>query len=124
VEAIDDPEELVALCIAEGVGLIQTPDYDPFAGRSDEEIRDWHLFGLFLGGSKGACCHVEWILQRPFQNVEEWLGEEGDRFRKAVGMPAVPVKCHKAWRRMCADYHDKTLVDIEMELRRIAAEHK
>jgi hypothetical protein len=29
-------------------------------------------------GGKGAWSHVEWLLQRPFQNVGEWLDKDGE----------------------------------------------
>src|ERR1700730_11575687 len=40
-------DELVERCIAEGVGVLQSPGYDPVAGRSEVEKVEWHLFILF-----------------------------------------------------------------------------
>jgi Protein of unknown function (DUF3102) len=84
-------EALIERCIAEGVGVIHDSGYDPFHGRSEEEQVEWALFILFLSfGCEGrmsgfepdhARDHVEYLLQRPFQNVTEWLGPEGDRWR-------------------------------------------
>jgi Protein of unknown function (DUF3102) len=92
LEGLDDPEDIVAHCVASNVPVIVDEGYDPFAGRSEEEKRDWLLFVAFLSVDleagrdgyepKNAWCHVEWRLQRPFQNVAEWLGPEGDKFRR------------------------------------------
>jgi hypothetical protein len=91
--------------------------YDPFHGRSEIEIREWILFGFFIGGgSPGAFEHVEWLLQRPFQNVDEWIGPEGSKFRKRYGWQDSPPKFHKAWARFKAEYADKTRADIQAEI--------
>ena len=83
------PEQVLERCIAEGVGVFQDEGYDPFAGRSKAEQIEWTIFIIFLsfdgerhGGEPDRIAdHVEWILQRPFQNVSEWLGDEGEKFR-------------------------------------------
>lgn len=77
-------EELIERCITEGVAVIQDLNYDPFANRTEAEILEWHLFVMFLsfdpdsgragGEPKNVWTHVEWVLQRPFQNVAEWRG--------------------------------------------------
>jgi hypothetical protein len=41
-------DDLVERCIAEGVGVIVDHSYNPFAGRTEAEILEWHLFVLFL----------------------------------------------------------------------------
>jgi ParB-like nuclease domain len=98
--------------------------YDPFYGRSEVEQRDWILFGWFIGnGSESAFDHVEWLLHRPFQNVEEWLGPEGDRCRANWRMKPVPDKCRKAWAKFHAEHAHMTKEDIDAELKRIRAEH-
>lgn len=85
-------DELFDFCIANDVGVIRDQSYNPFAGRSDAEMLEWHVFALFLscdseGGRggydpDGAWAHVEYLLQRPFQNVDEWLGPAGDDWRR------------------------------------------
>src|SRR5271169_2412747 len=82
-------------------------NYNPFANRTDEEILEWHLLVMFLsfdpdadragGEPKRVWDHVEWILQRPFQNVAEWLGAEGNEFRKRTGMGAVTEEFKASW---------------------------
>jgi len=79
-------EELVQACLDARVGVIVSRGYDPFAGRSDDERHVWRLYVLWLARRQrmavvDALAHVEWLLQRPFQNVAEWLGAEGDMCR-------------------------------------------
>lgn len=115
-------EELIERCVAEGVAVIQDPTYNPFAGRSETEIVEWHLFVMFLsldldvgrdgGEPEKVWPHVEWILQRPFQNVAEWLGEEGEKFRRVNGWGAVPDGFRAAWAAFLAENRDRTLTDI------------
>jgi DUF3102 family protein len=112
------PEQLVDLCVAEGFTLIKDEgSYNPFFGRSEAEIREWILFGFFIGGgSQGAFNYVEWILQRPFQNVDEWLGPEGSKFRKRYGWQDSKPKFHTAWTQFKADYADMTRDEIIHEI--------
>ena len=110
-------EELVQACIANNVAIITTPGYDQFHGRSDEERREWMLFGLWLTGqgwsARGASRHVEWLLQRPFQNVAEWLGEEGERCRRAWWMRQMPKSGKTAWASFAASHALHSEAEIE-----------
>jgi hypothetical protein len=102
-------EALVEFCIANNVAVIKDSGYDPFAGRSEAERLEWSVFTLFLScdteaGRGGmdpdhAWTHVEWILQRPFQNVDEWLGDEGVKFRSSWSRhPEVGKQFKTDWR--------------------------
>jgi Protein of unknown function (DUF3102) len=85
-------EAFLGFCIANNVGVITTPNYDPFAGRSEAEHLEWLVFVMFLSydgaadrtglDPDDAWRHVEYLLQRPFQNVDEWLGPAGDEWRR------------------------------------------
>jgi hypothetical protein len=102
VESAAAPEQIISLCIEHGVGYIHDPSYNMYAGRTDEEKRDWHVFALFLVQShgcypQGALHHIEWVLQRPFQNVSEWLGDEGDKFRTRCGWRPIPPQVKTDW---------------------------
>src|SRR6516165_401568 len=76
-------ESLIEFCIANNVGVIKDTGYNPFAGRSEAEKLEWFVFTLFLSYDEAvgrgvfdpedAWGHVEYLLQRPFQNVDEWL---------------------------------------------------
>lgn len=111
------PEEIVSLAVQNGFGVIRDESYDAFAGRSEREQRDWILFGLCIGGgSESAFDHVEWLLRRPFQNVEEWLGPEGDKCRAAWHFKPMPDKFRKHWAKFRAQYEGKTLVDLSAEV--------
>jgi hypothetical protein len=87
-------DALVDFCIASNVGVIKDSGYDPFAGRSEAEKLEWLIFTLFLSYDEAAgrgvfdpedaWSHVEYLLQRPFQNVDEWLGFAGDEWATSV----------------------------------------
>ncbi|QBR72169.1 hypothetical protein CU048_13810 [Beijerinckiaceae bacterium] len=107
IESLDG-EDLLKACLDADIGVIQGPGYDPFHGRSDDERREWAIFTLFAARSwrdpEGAGMHVEWILQRPFQNVDEWLGPEGDAFRKRTGMQELDDLSKSLWRGFSAEH--------------------
>ena len=115
-----DGEELVQACLDANVGVVTTPGYNPFAGRSDDERREWLLMALFLarrGGSVDrAWQSVEWLLQRPFQNVAEYLGDEGVKFRARCGMRPFAVGLQADWSVFLAKHQSLTEAEIEAEL--------
>ena len=126
----DPNEEKVQRLIREfSVCTISDHDYDMFAGRSDAEKLEWCVFTAFLSydGDAGrdgfapenACYHVEWVLQRPFQNVAEWLGEEGDKFRRrCVSVtPTMSDQLKADWAAFRDAHRDCTLADVEAELK-------
>ena len=111
-----DGEEMVQACLDAGVALIRDPNYNQFANRSDEERREWKLFALWLtgqGSAQWASSHVEWLCQRPFQNVSEWLGEEGEKCRRAWGMRQIPETGKAAWSAFSASHALYTEAEIE-----------
>jgi hypothetical protein len=94
---------------------------DPFEGCSESEMRDWHLFVLFLvqrcGYSvDGAALHAEWVRGR-FQTVAEWFADEAATWRCGVGMPAVPDGTIRAWTAFAAERADRMSPDLISELR-------
>jgi hypothetical protein len=126
-------EELIERCIAEGYTVIQDDMYDMFAGRSDAEILEWHLSAFLscdadAGRSgmepKNTCLHVEWILQRPFQNVAEWLGEEGDKFRGRFhnGGSSMSAQFKADWAAFLDQHRGCTHADAEEKLKRLQRE--
>ena len=114
-------EELVRACLDAGVGIITTPGYNPFYGRSDDERREWKLFALWLAvrqqrSADAAWRHVEWLLQRPFQNVAEWLGEEGAKCRAQWMMGQISETLKADWSRWSAERGLMTETEIEAEV--------
>ena len=95
-------EGLIQACLDAGVGVIASRGYNPFHGRSDDERRGWRLYVLWLARRQrmavvDALGHVEWLLQRPFQNLAEWLGEDGDLCRARWGMRQIPEALKTDW---------------------------
>jgi len=114
-------DELVNLTIKEGFMLVKRDRHGLFHGRSDEEKRDWLLFGLWIGnGAAYGFDQMAWAMRRPFQNVDEWTGPEGDKFR-TFWLMQWPEKHKAAWRA----YRDKmlkrfkTAADVEKEIERV-----
>jgi Protein of unknown function (DUF3102) len=119
-------EALLDFCIANNVGVIRTPNYDPLARCSEAEKAEWLVFVLFLSydGRAGldpddAWRHVQYLLQRPFQNVDEWLGPAGDDWRRVWG--SSNYRPRDEWRTAWAAFRDArrhlTLADIDAEVR-------
>jgi hypothetical protein len=126
-------EALLEFCVANNVGVMHDPNYDPFARCSDAEHQEWLVFVLFLSydGAAGragfdpdeAWHHVEYLLQRPFQNVDEWLGPEGDDWRRKCGssnyQPTDGMRV--AWAAFRDARRHLTLADIDAEGRTLSA---
>jgi hypothetical protein len=120
-------DALIERCIAEGVGVIQDSGYNMFAGRNEAEIVEWQLFALFLsydaaagrggGEPQRVADHVEYLLQRPFQNVAEWLGPEGDKWRKnPFNGGSVSEQFKTDWAAFLAKHRHRGLADVIREL--------
>jgi len=48
LDGLDDPEAVIQACLASNIPVICDPNYNPYAGRSAEEVQQWELFKLFL----------------------------------------------------------------------------
>jgi hypothetical protein len=125
-------EAFVEFCIANDVAVINSPGYNPFAGRSETETLEWLVFTLFLScdGAAGrsgfdpeeAWWHVEYLLQRPFQNVAEWLGPAGDEWRRLWQGSRGPTEQFKTgWAAFRDAYAHATLADVEAEHKALCA---
>jgi hypothetical protein len=121
-------EALVEFCIANNVGVIKDSGYDPFAGRSEAEKLEWLVFTLFLSYDRAAhragfdpedaWSHVEYLLQRPFQNVDEWIGPAGDDWRRRCMSNYQPTEGMKtAWAAFRDAHRHAALADVEAELK-------
>jgi len=108
--------------------------YNPFHGRSESEKLEWLVFSLFLSYERGirggydpqdAWSHVEYLLQRPFQNVDEWLGPEGDEWRRrCMGAQGPSEQFKTGWVAFRDAHRDATLADIEAEHEALCAGFK
>ena len=116
-------EALIEFCIATTSRSSKDPGYNPFAGRSEAEKLEWLIFTLFLSydGAAGragfdpddAWAHVEYLLQRPFQNVAEWLGPAGDEWRRMSGLQPAYGILRTAWADFRDAHRHATHSDIE-----------
>ena len=116
LEALDNPED------AANVPVIVD---DPFAGRTEQETAEWWLFVTFLTcdfaarriGMKprGAWRHVEHLRQVSFQNVSEWLGPEGKKFRKLCGMGELSEQFKQDWQAFLAEHGGKSSAEARSE---------
>jgi Protein of unknown function (DUF3102) len=118
-------EALADFCLANNVSMINDPSYNPFAGRSETEKLEWYLFTIFVSYDgeagragfqpEGAAYHVEYLLQRPFQNVDEWLGPEGDKWRRLYG-GQISEQFKLDWVAFREAHRDFTLADADAKL--------
>jgi hypothetical protein len=102
--------------------------YNPWCESTTEEKREWHVFALFLmkvftAMAKGARYHVEWLLQRPFPGVSQWMGEEGDNFRARCHMPPIPDQTKRVWSIFAAEYANWTIDALLEEMKKTEAEN-
>ncbi len=126
-------EAFIDFCIANDVGVIRDPNYDPFAGHSEAETLEWLVFTLFLSydGESGrdgfdpeeAWQHVEYLLQRPFQNVAEWLGPDGDKWRMGCcyRLPIFSEGFKANWSAFRDAHSHAALADVEAEHKALCA---
>jgi hypothetical protein len=124
-------EAFVDFCIANNVGVIRDTGYDPFAGRSEAEKLEWLVFIMFLSydgeahrsgyAPDDAAAHVEYLLQRPFQNVDEWLGPEGDKWRRIYPGYRPTEGMKAAWAAFRDAHRDAKLAEIEAEHKALRA---
>jgi hypothetical protein len=124
IEELDDPEDIIKACVAANIPVVVDEGYNPFAHRTETEQLEWELFTLFLsfkpkcrGGfePQNAWRTVEWVLQRPFQNVAEWLGEEGNKFCNSIGMKPMPETFKASWAAFLTAHRDWNLTDVRKE---------
>jgi len=125
IETTDDPEKIITLAMEHGYPVIHTPGYDPFANCTEDQQREWYVFMLFLVKHEGAVVnggvadHIEWILQKQFKTVEEWLGPEGNKF--CWWRHPIKAEFIEIWRAFAAEHASLTIADINAELGRIHA---
>jgi hypothetical protein len=108
--------------------------YDPFYGCLDEEMREWHLYAIFMSArpkdSVGWECgmwrtedagqHCEWLKRNNWM-VPDWLGVEGDAWREIRGMPwKAKARFIDYWNAFLAAHQGMTDTEIKAEAERVA----
>ena len=94
---------------------------DPWADIPADELKEWNLFYLWLVKhasfqTKGAASHVSWLQRQGWTAPTEWMGEAGERCRKAYGMRTMPARLRKSWFAYLAENTDRSLSEIESEV--------
>jgi hypothetical protein len=83
-----------------------------------EGIRQWLLFILYGQHPQ----HVEWILQRQFRTPDEWLGEEGAKFRRPCGWRDASPEYLKAWAAFQEEHAADSIAVVKAALDRFHAD--
>lgn len=114
---------LIEFCIANDVGVINDASYDPAHGKTSEQMLEWEMFKLWLVvGSgyypDGAAGHVEWLLQRDYITVAEWMAD--DLWCSRQGMSPIPQSAKDAWSDFLQSQGGKSLPDVVAEIDALA----
>jgi Protein of unknown function (DUF3102) len=100
------------------------PFYDPFNDGAEDQRREWLVFVLFLcrrysRSVQGAWDHSYWLARRDFETPSEWLGAEGEKWRRIWGIgPQDDVE--PQWLAFLEQHRKRAVDEIEAELRAIA----
>jgi hypothetical protein len=98
--------------LAKTKGVFRDPGYHPFADCDEDQERQWMLFCLH-----GAPWHhVEWVLQRGFVTPDEWIGDEGEAYRKRFGMRQFSKAFKLDWQAFRKKRQDWSLDEINQML--------
>ena len=97
-------------------GIIRSPGYNPFFHCDEEGKRQWLLFMLFGAHPE----HVEWVLQKQFRTPDEWLGEEGTRWRRQCrfAKPEIGASFLKDWAKFQQQHAADSMEEVEAALQR------
>jgi hypothetical protein len=127
-------ESLVEFCITHGVGVMHDHGYNQYLGRSEAEKLEWHLFIMFLsfdaaegrhgGEPQGVASHIEWVMQRPFQNVGEWIGPAGEAYCRSYGMRTWSEQFKADWAAFFELHREWELPDVVKKLVTLQGEYE
>jgi ParB-like chromosome segregation protein Spo0J len=100
--------EVAAMLQQASVCVFELPS--PFAHCTEADEREWHLFILFLSrewnwNPEHAAEHVAYLLRKEFKDLDEWLGEEGRRFRRPDAI--IPLKSGKKRKGLISEPSDE-----------------
>jgi Protein of unknown function (DUF3102) len=103
--------------------VLQYPD--PFDGTPSEELHEWRLYLLWgmQHGYRGedAEHYCERLKRNGWTCPSEWVGEAGDRLRKAWGMAALSAESKADWFSFLAKNCNMPMEDIKAEAIRLKA---
>ncbi len=93
-----------------------------------EEVarRDWWLFAIFMHEECGFPIwwqfdHFDWLGRHDFKSPEEWLGDEGRKFRATFRMGSAHAGSQLAqWSEFKRANADRQFAEIEAEVQRLA----
>jgi hypothetical protein len=118
-------EEIIQIALDQRVallGVIDDPGYRVFAHCAPEGEREWLLFILFLSVEwswypDNAAAHVEYLSQTQFMDPDEWLGEEGEKFRRHSFYTQVKVgdEFKQNWAAFKERHRERTQAEIIAE---------
>ena len=60
--------------------------------------------------------HIEWVLQRGFATPDEWIGDEGEAYRKPLGMRQFSKAFKRDWQAFYTKHKGWSLDEIQQEL--------
>jgi ParB-like chromosome segregation protein Spo0J len=123
--ADDLPDDMKLAMFNAGIALDTITLVDGPARRDPFEELPWLLFTLFRSHDKAAgragyepknaVLHVEWVAAR-FETPDEWMGDEGDKWRKVWLMPQMPAALKQAWANFFAERRCAKVADVRAEL--------
>ena len=128
IAKLELPAETIAvmgLKAAAKAVIFEDHGYNPFFHCDVEATRQWHLFVAF--GAPWP--HVEWLLNKQFITPDEWLGPEGEKWRRAWGKGAMPDEFKHAGPEFQQEHRETPLPEAKamaeaMETKREEAEAK
>jgi ParB-like chromosome segregation protein Spo0J len=104
-----DPAEIEGFCTETGLVFMGTSQSE-IDRLSAPEQRQWEIFGDFLVHTFGwsieaASHHMEWVIRHDYRTPEDWLGDEGNSWRKKIGMRNPSTQFLEKWNRYSAEHH-------------------
>jgi ParB-like chromosome segregation protein Spo0J len=129
-----DPNSAEVAALIQQASVFVFQQTDPFAHCNQAGEREWHLFILFLSHKnwnhpEAAAYHVEYLLRKEFKDPDEFLGEEGRRFRhgwwpseRRRNQNEPSNKFKQAWAAFKQANAEKTQADIIAETEAIYRE--
>jgi hypothetical protein len=121
--ANSDPDELIELCAVEGIAVLRGSAFGaaPFYELEERKKLEWLLWVLNYakkGGLAEAGNYYADHLQTRGWTLDEWYGDEGDRYRRVsfLGRHEIPQSAKDEWHAFLESNRDRTVADVEAEI--------